>query len=48
MQSKIPFAIIGTEDTISLDGTKEGRGRKYPWGVVDGIDYSSPSAAIEP
>jgi septin 7 len=34
LKSKIPFAIVGSNNTIEIDG-KPVRGRKYPWGVVN-------------
>lgn len=35
LKSKLPFAIVGSNTTIDLEG-KSVRGRQYPWGVVNG------------
>ncbi|KAL3896626.1 MAG: hypothetical protein SGCHY_003955 [Lobulomycetales sp.] len=32
--SRIPFAVIGSDKEIEVDGKKV-RGRKYPWGIID-------------
>lgn len=47
MRSLLPFAVVGSNTTITTeDGTKF-RGREYPWGVVNigtrGIVTSPPS-----
>jgi len=34
-KSKLPFAIVGSNTIIEADG-KSFRGRKYPWGIVNG------------
>ena len=34
MQSMIPFAVVGSERTVIIDG-KPVRGRKNRWGVVN-------------
>jgi septin 7 len=34
LKSKIPFAIVGSNNTTEVDG-KPVRGRKYPWGFVN-------------
>jgi len=39
-KSKLPFAIVGSNTIIEADG-KSFRGRKYPWGVVNGKSYIS-------
>ena len=35
MKAKVPFAVVGSNTTVEVDGKKV-RGRKYPWGVVEG------------
>jgi septin family protein len=35
LKSKLPFAIVGSNTTIEIDG-KSFRGRQYPWGCVNG------------
>ena len=32
--SKIPFAIVGSDREVEVNGKKV-RGRKYPWGVIE-------------
>jgi len=34
MKERVPFAVVGSNTVIDIDG-KKARGRKYPWGVVD-------------
>jgi len=34
LMSKVPFAVIGSENEYEIDGIKV-RGRKYPWGVIE-------------
>jgi len=34
LKSKLPFAIVGSNTTIEIEG-KTFRGRQYPWGVVN-------------
>ncbi|PWY90908.1 Septin [Aspergillus heteromorphus CBS 117.55] len=34
LRGLMPFAIVGSEDTVEVDGKKI-RARQYPWGVVD-------------
>lgn len=36
----MPFAVIGSESVIEVDG-KQIRGRKHRWGVVNGKGYAS-------
>jgi septin family protein len=31
----MPFAVVGSNATIEVQGKKV-RGRRYPWGVVEG------------
>jgi len=35
LQSKVPFAVIGSEKEHDVGGKKV-RGRKYPWGIIEG------------
>jgi len=35
IMSKIPFAVIGSTNEVMTSSGKMGRGRKYPWGVVE-------------
>ena len=32
----MPFAVVGSTRTYEVAG-KQIRGRKYPWGIVDGL-----------
>lgn len=34
MKERVPFAVVGSNMVIEIDG-KKCRGRKYPWGMVD-------------
>ena len=34
-QASMPFAVVGSNATIEVQGKKV-RGRRYPWGVVEG------------
>jgi len=34
MKERVPFAVVGSNMVIDIDG-KKCRGRKYPWGMVD-------------
>jgi septin 7 len=31
----VPFAVVGSNTVVEVDGRKI-RGRRYPWGVVEG------------
>jgi septin 7 len=33
--SKIPFAIVGSDKEVEIEGGRKVRGRAYPWGVVE-------------
>ena len=35
LQERIPFAVVGSNSVIEVAGKKI-RGRKYPWGIVEG------------
>jgi septin 7 len=35
LKSKLPFAIVGS-NTVMEENGKSFRGRRYPWGVVNG------------
>lgn len=35
LRSKVPFAVVGSNAVIEVDGKKL-RGRKYPWGIAEG------------
>lgn len=37
MKQRVPFAVVGSNTTVEVDGKKV-RGRKYPWGIVEGED----------
>lgn len=36
LRSRVPFAIVGANTVIEIDGRKV-RGRRYPWGTAEGI-----------
>lgn len=35
LRDRVPFAVVGSNTVIEIDGRKI-RGRRYPWGVVEG------------
>ena len=35
LRQRVPFAVVGSNVTTEVDGKKI-RGRKYPWGIVEG------------
>ncbi len=35
LKDRVPFAVVGSNTVIELDGGRKIRGRKYPWGIVD-------------
>ncbi len=35
MRDRVPFAVVGSNTVLEVDGKKV-RGRKYPWGTVVG------------
>lgn len=37
LRSRVPFAIVGANSVIEVDGRKV-RGRRYPWGIAEGKD----------
>ena len=41
----MPFAVVGSTRTYDVAG-KQIRGRKYPWGIVDGWFYSRNIAIV--
>ena len=36
---RIPFAVVGSNTVLEVGGKKI-RGRKYPWGIVEGMTDS--------
>lgn len=45
LRDRVPFAVVGANTVVDHNGKKV-RGRKYPWGVAEGI--SSPAAFYLP
>lgn len=35
LRSRVPFAIVGANTVVEIDGRKV-RGRRYPWGTAEG------------
>ena len=35
LRERVPFAVVGSNTVVEVDGRKI-RGRRYPWGVVEG------------
>lgn len=38
LKARVPFAVVGSTEIHEVDGKKV-RGRKYPWGLVEGNYY---------
>jgi Septin len=36
IQDRVPFAVVGSNMVMESQGRRL-RGRKYPWGIVEGI-----------
>lgn len=36
LRTRVPFAVVGSNTVIELEGGRKVRGRKYPYGVVEG------------
>ena len=43
INSKLPFAVVGSNCVLDIDGEKI-RGRRYPWGVVN-VSIPKPSSS---
>lgn len=39
LRDRVPFAVVGSNTVIEVEGRKV-RGRRYPWGVVEGLFFS--------
>ena len=39
LRERVPFAVVGSNTVVEVDGKKI-RGRRYPWGVVEGVNIS--------
>jgi len=39
-QSKVPFAVVGSDRLVQLHDGRSVRGRAYPWGVIE-VDNES-------
>jgi septin 7 len=37
LRDRVPFAVVGSNTVIEVDGKKI-RGRKYPWGIAEGVN----------
>jgi septin 7 len=35
VQSKVPFAVVGSDNVVRLPDGRQVRGRAYPWGVIE-------------
>lgn len=42
LRSRVPFAIVGANSVVEVEGRKV-RGRKYPWGIAEGMHPLSSS-----
>lgn len=38
LRDRVPFAVVGSNTIIELEGGKKIRGRKYPWGTAQGMN----------
>lgn len=36
LRQRVPFAVVGANTVIEVEGGKKVRGRRYPWGVAEG------------
>lgn len=36
LRDRVPMAVVGSNTIVEVDGKKI-RGRKYPWGIAEGI-----------
>lgn len=43
LKSRIPFAVVGSNCIVENADGQRRRGRKYPWGIVEGINSSNVS-----
>lgn len=34
-QSKVPFAVVGSDNLVNTPDGRQVRGRSYPWGVIE-------------
>lgn len=41
LRQRVPFAVVGANTVIEVEGGKKVRGRRYPWGVAEGKSPSS-------
>lgn len=43
IMSRVPFAVVGGTQEVDIGGGRKVRGRKYPWGVIEGnvLDLTS-------
>lgn len=41
LRDRVPFAVVGSNTIIELEGGKKIRGRKYPWGTAQGMNRTS-------
>lgn len=40
LRTRVPYAVVGANAIIEVDGRKV-RGRKYPWGIAEGVMWIS-------
>lgn len=43
LRQRVPFAVVGANTVIEVEGGKKVRGRRYPWGVAEGKFFLSLS-----
>lgn len=36
LKARVPFAVVGSNTVLEVEGGKRVRGRRYPWGVAEG------------
>lgn len=39
LRDRVPFAVVGANTVVEHENGKKVRGRKYPWGVAEGISF---------
>lgn len=46
LRSRVPYAVVGANTIIEIDGRKV-RGRRYPWGVAEGLLKASVIPCVQ-
>ena len=46
LRQRVPFAVVGSNVVSEGEGGKKVRGRKYPWGFVEGEEWSVLACSV--